>query len=51
MGILTDNIDKIVKVYTAVFPSEKVVQKILDKNEQNILLFTHHPVDWKIKEG
>ncbi len=51
MGILMDNTEEIGKVYTAVFPSEKVMQNILEKNEQNILLFTHHPVDWKIKDG
>lgn len=51
MGILADNTEEITKIYTAVFPSEKVMQNILEKNEQNILLFTHHPVDWKIKEG
>jgi putative NIF3 family GTP cyclohydrolase 1 type 2 len=51
MGVLVDNTDEINKVYTAVFPSEKVMQNLLKKNEQNMLLFTHHPVDWKIKEG
>jgi len=51
MGILADNAEEIGKVYTAVFPSEKVMQNILEKNEQNILLFTHHPLDWKIKDG
>jgi putative NIF3 family GTP cyclohydrolase 1 type 2 len=51
MGILADNAEKINKVYTAVFPSEKVMQEILDRGEQDVLLFTHHPVDWKIKPG
>lgn len=51
IGILADNTEEINKVYTAVFPSEKVMQEILKRNEQNILLFTHHPVDWKIREG
>lgn len=51
IGILADNADEIDKVYTAVFPSEKVMEEVLKRNEQNILLFTHHPVDWKIKEG
>lgn len=51
IGILADNTGEISKVYTAVFPSEKVMQEILKRNEQNILFFTHHPVDWKIKEG
>lgn len=51
IGILADNAGEISKVYTAVFPSEKVMEEILERNEQNILLFTHHPVDWKIREG
>lgn len=51
MGILADNTDEIQKVYTAVFPSQKVMQEILSRNEKNVLLFTHHPVDWKIKPG
>ncbi len=51
MGILADNTDEVVKVYTAVFPSENVMREVLDKKEQNILLFTHHPVDWKVKEN
>lgn len=51
MGILADNAEEIAKVYIAVFPSEKVMKTLLEKDEQNILLFTHHPVDWKIREG
>ena len=51
IGILADNTEEINKVYTAVFPSEKVMEEVLKRNEQNILLFTHHPVDWKIKSG
>jgi len=51
MGVLADNTEEIVKIYSAVFPSEKVMLNILERNEKNILLFTHHPVDWKIKEG
>ncbi|HRZ95518.1 MAG TPA: Nif3-like dinuclear metal center hexameric protein [Candidatus Moranbacteria bacterium] len=51
MGILADNTDEITKTYTAVFPSEKIMQELLEKREQNILLFTHHPVDWKIKKS
>lgn len=51
MGILADNTEEIEKVYTAVFPSEKVMQEILERGEKNILLFTHHPIDWKIRAG
>ncbi|OGI35593.1 MAG: hypothetical protein A2259_00510 [Candidatus Moranbacteria bacterium RIFOXYA2_FULL_43_15] len=51
MGVLVDNTNEINKVYTAVFPSEKVMREILERNEKDILLFTHHPIDWKIREG
>ena len=51
MGILADNTEEINKVYTAVCPSEKVMQEILKSGEQDVLLFTHHPVDWKITPG
>jgi len=51
MGILVDNADEIQKVYTAVFPSEKIMKEILKRGEKNILFFTHHPVDWKIRLG
>lgn len=46
MGLLADNTATIKKVYTAVFPSDKVLKQVLAKGEQNILVFTHHPMDW-----
>lgn len=46
MGLVLDNTDKIKKVYTAVFPSERVLDHILTGEERNILLFTHHPMIW-----
>ncbi len=45
-GLILDNAQTITKVYTAVFPSEKVLGRILDSNERDILLFTHHPMIW-----
>ncbi len=51
LGILVDNTKEIEKVYTAVFPSNKVMEEILSKKEKNILLFTHHPIDWKMEPG
>jgi putative NIF3 family GTP cyclohydrolase 1 type 2 len=51
MGILADNTDEIQKVYIAVFPSKKIMEEILRRGEKNIMLFTHHPVDWKIIPG
>ena len=49
MGLVCDNTNLITKVYTAVFPSIRIMQHILDANEENILLFIHHPQDWNIR--
>ena len=51
MGLVCDFADEVNKVYTAVFPSDKVIQKILDKDEKDILLFVHHPSIWDIKKA
>ncbi len=45
-GLVLDNSEEIEKVYTAVFPSEHVLDQILASGERNILLFTHHPMIW-----
>jgi len=49
MGILLDNSEEIDSVYTAVFPSNNVLNKILELNKENTLLFTHHPMIWDIR--
>ena len=46
MGLVCDNTKEIEKVYTAVFPTPKVMQEILDTGVTNALLFTHHPSNW-----
>ncbi len=46
MGLVLNNSQEIEKVYTAVFPSDKVINEILDSGDKNILLFTHHPMIW-----
>jgi len=46
MGLVLDNSQEIERVYTAVFPSDKVIKEILDSGEKNVLLFTHHPMVW-----
>lgn len=48
-GLVCDNTDEINKVYTAVFPSNKVMQEIINKNEKNAMLFVHHPAIWDIR--
>jgi putative NIF3 family GTP cyclohydrolase 1 type 2 len=51
MGLVCDNSTQIEKVYSAVFPSVRVMQSILEKNEHNVLLFVHHPMVWDIREA
>ena len=48
IGLLCDFADEINKVYTAVFPSDAVLQKILDDEAQNAMLFLHHPAVWEL---
>ena len=50
IGLVCDNTKIINKVYTAVFPSDKVMQSVLDKNETDIMLFVHHPAVWDIRK-
>ena len=50
MGILLDNSNDIDSVYTAVFPSDKVLNYILELSKENILLVTHHPMIWDIRK-
>ena len=49
MGLVCDFTDNINKVYTAVFPDEKVMEKILDERIEEAMLFVHHPAIWDIK--
>ena len=46
MGLVLNNSQEIERIYTAVFPSDKVINEILDLGEKNVLLFTHHPMIW-----
>lgn len=48
MGVLLDNSQVIDSVYTAVFPSDKVLDYILNFKKENILLFTHHAQIWDL---
>ncbi len=51
MGLVCDNSEEINKVYTAVFPSNAVMQSILDKGEKDVMLFVHHPSIWDIRKA
>jgi putative NIF3 family GTP cyclohydrolase 1 type 2 len=45
-GLLLDNTRVVERVYTAVFPDEKVLEHVLRENFRGALLFTHHPMIW-----
>ena len=45
-----DNSSEIKKVYTMTFPETELIESILDKDEQNILIFSHHAQSWTSKE-
>ncbi|MEK6969268.1 MAG: Nif3-like dinuclear metal center hexameric protein [Nanoarchaeota archaeon] len=51
MGLVCDFATEISKIYTAVFPSKDVMQKILNDKNQNAMLFVHHPSIWDIKKA
>jgi len=51
MGVLLDNSINIKSVYTAVFPSDLVLDKILKSGKKNVLLVTHHPMVWDIRKA
>ncbi len=51
MGLMFDFAESISKVFTAVFPSEKVMQKILDLKVHDAMLFVHHPLIWDIRKA
>jgi len=48
MGLVSDNSKEVNRVYTAVFPDKKILDKLLDSGEKDILLFVHHPMIWDI---
>lgn len=51
MGLVCDFNTEINRVYTAVFPSKKVMREIMGSNEENALLFVHHPSVWDIRNA
>ena len=48
MGLVMDSGNVINYVYTAVFPSPAVLNKILSDDRREALLFLHHPMAWDI---
>jgi putative NIF3 family GTP cyclohydrolase 1 type 2 len=51
MGLVCDFAEEINKVYSAVFPTEKIMQKIIDLGTTDAMLFLHHPSIWDIRRA
>lgn len=51
MGLVCDFTKDVNKVYTAVFPSKEIMQKISEDGTQEAMLFVHHPSDWDIRKA
>jgi putative NIF3 family GTP cyclohydrolase 1 type 2 len=51
MGLVCDFTKEVNKVYTAVFPSDTVMQTVLDRKERDAMLFLHHPSDWDMAKA
>jgi putative NIF3 family GTP cyclohydrolase 1 type 2 len=49
MGLVCDFATEINKVYSAVFPTEEVMQSIIDDGVTDAMLFLHHPSIWDIR--
>ncbi|MCL1918805.1 MAG: Nif3-like dinuclear metal center hexameric protein [Peptococcaceae bacterium] len=49
IGLVCDFTQRISKVYTAVFPSQYVLQKIINDQITQGMLFVHHPSIWDLK--
>lgn len=49
MGVVCDFAEVINKVYTVVFPTVEVLQKIMDDNVEDAMVFLHHPSNWDIR--
>ncbi|NLL77062.1 MAG: hypothetical protein GX235_07430 [Clostridiales bacterium] len=46
MGLVLDNTEIIQKVYTVTFPDIELLKEIFNRNETNILLFSHHAMGY-----
>jgi putative NIF3 family GTP cyclohydrolase 1 type 2 len=49
MGLVCDFAKEITKAYSAVFPTDKILQQIIDSGTTDAMLFLHHPSIWDIR--
>jgi len=51
MGLVCDFASDVNQVYGAVFPSDRVMQEILNRNITDAMLFVHHAANWDIRKN
>jgi len=51
MGLVCDFATEIKEVYCAVFPTEEIMEKIIDDGVTDAMLFLHHPCIWDIRRA
>ena len=49
MGLMLDNAREIRQVFTAVFPSARVLDRLLQTDARDCLLVLHHAMHWDIR--
>lgn len=49
MGLVCDFTNEVNKVYSAVFPTKEILQRIIDDGVTDAMLFMHHPSIWDIR--
>ncbi|WP_172618233.1 Nif3-like dinuclear metal center hexameric protein, partial [Clostridioides difficile] len=46
IGLVLDNAQNINKVYTTTFPDKEIIKQVIDKDEKDILIFSHHAMGY-----
>ncbi|MFL8672707.1 Nif3-like dinuclear metal center hexameric protein [Clostridioides sp. GD02404] len=46
IGLVLDNAKEINKVYTTTFPDKYIIKQIIDKDEKDVLIFSHHAMEY-----
>lgn len=49
MGVVCDFAEEISKVYSAVFPTYNIMEKLISDGIKDAMLFVHHPAIWDIR--
>lgn len=51
MGLVCDFAEEINNVYSAVFPTDKIMRNMIENEVTNAMLFVHHPAVWDIRKN